>query len=902
MVRTTRLAETVAAAALVLVPLGHPSPAPASGRLPDPLNPKEYVSPSGDYRLRVDPSDRYGKGKARYRLTKKGVEVWAGERPFTLWRAGVADNGTVGGYAYSHGEHAWKDGDFRVVLFDPKGNVRLEQATQRSPSRFLHMPANPVAAGLIFDPPNDRLVVRVADPDVNRGVEAWWVYRLSTAKADGIVEPKTWMEDPEPARYVIDARPVAATPLTLLHWWRFAGSGPVGARFTLIELTGKVVWTLDLPRDYTRPGDEKAEDALRDEISGRGAILDATQPGQFDLRFAAEARRVAFSVRRGAGEKWEVKETGRQAYVAPKPAEPKFPEAPDVSLKHLGAITLEPPRQKPPGAIRDVFELVMDGKGRLAFLRWESGAGVVTFVLVDPSGTVVREMRLEMLERKGEATDSSHLAWVGCDKFLVTRSPYGVEAKASAWWVDVATGKVTPVKGFDCPAVDKLAAFPDGRFAALATMRWKYTSSTTAYIFDAEGRRTRELPQGSERKPGVLFSPEDLAVTSDGKIVVLDQIRRSVTQVKADGTHVWTIDLEKAWRRKPNYPSHLAADVDGGFVVGDSRGEAPIVRMKSDGTVREELSAKYPDGRTSAQLQNVRVDPDGTLWASDGQAILRLDKNGVADRVLGDPPDPDQLDSAWEAAIDARGRIYTAAARTGAVHVFDSTGKHLHVCRPNPTDFPSLPVDPKLSVADTGDVYLTTFGRSREHLHFSPEGKRLGFERLRVEGEKADGLAGQWLPRPGGAGRWVLGFQKIGLANAKGEVTQTIERGADGNWLDSLTEGAVGPDGSLAVLSSPVFRRGMKLHLYDKAGEPVRPVPLPPSVDLISELAYDGERIATWAGDRVLTLAPSGRPIGQFRPPQAGSEKGSWRPFLPAGRGEFWLYDRQRTVHRYALP
>jgi sugar lactone lactonase YvrE len=901
MARSTHRASTVAFAALGLLVLASPSSAHAHGLIPI-LNPKEYVSPSGDYRLYVDPSHRYGGGKAKYRLTKKGVEVWAGERPFTLWQAGVDDDGTVGGYAYTHGPTILRaDSEFRVVLLDPKGNIRLEQTTPRAHSRFPHMPPNPVASDLIFDPPNDRMVVRVADADANRRVESWWVFRLSTAKPDGKLEPKTLMADPEPARYVIDARPVADTPLTLLHWWRYAEPRLVGARFTLIDLKGKPVWTLDLPRDYMRPGDEKAEDAIRDEISEHGAILDATQPGRFDLRFAAEGKRVTFTVRHGADGKWEVKETGRQPYVPPAKVEPKFPELPDVSLKYLGAVTLRPPRQKPAGAIRDIRELVIDGKGRLAFLRWETDAGGPSFVLVDQAGAVIREVRLGVLERKGEEIDSSNLTWVGGDRFLVTRSPSAEKAKAIAWWVDAATGKVTEVKGFDCPPINKLAGFPDGRFVALATDRSK-THRAVAHLFDAEGRRVRDLPQGFEYAPGALYSPDEVMVTSDGTLVFLETIGRDISLFTGAGKYLKTIDLAKAWKRKPNYPSHLAADVAGGIVVGDFNGPSPIVRMKADGTVRQELSAKYPDGRTSSQLQDVRVAPDGTLWATDGEAIVRLDANGVADRVLGSAPDPDQIDSAWATEIDARGRIYTAAARTGAVHVFDSTGKHLHVCRPNPTDFPKVPVSPKLSVADTGDVYVSTFDRTSEHLHFSPDGKRLGFERLQVNSELADDLSGQWLPRPGGAGRWVLGYQMIGLADAKGAVTRTIERDPGGNWLESSAGGAVGPDGSLAVLSASVFGRVVKLHLYDKSGLPVRTLPLPPSVDVYNPLAYDGERVAIWADGRLLLLSASGRPVGQFRPPQAGSEKAFWRPFLPAARSELWLHDGRLTVHRYSLP
>ena len=99
----------------------------ASEGPPPVLNPKTYLSPSGEYRLHVDPSTMYGQGKATYRLDRGGQVAWEGARPFTLWDAGVTDDGVVAGYAYSHGwrgfpteacrketsEADW-NGDFRV--------------------------------------------------------------------------------------------------------------------------------------------------------------------------------------------------------------------------------------------------------------------------------------------------------------------------------------------------------------------------------------------------------------------------------------------------------------------------------------------------------------------------------------------------------------------------------------------------------------------------------------------------------------------------------------------------------------------------------------------------------------------------------------------------------------------
>jgi hypothetical protein len=114
-----RFAPSAARSAAVLV-LGHLIatamlwPGYVRGQTLTVLNPKDYDSPSGTYRLRVDPGNRYGAGKATYRLTKGGKEIWSGERPFTLWEAGVTDDGTVAGYAYTRGRDAIGDAGDRA--------------------------------------------------------------------------------------------------------------------------------------------------------------------------------------------------------------------------------------------------------------------------------------------------------------------------------------------------------------------------------------------------------------------------------------------------------------------------------------------------------------------------------------------------------------------------------------------------------------------------------------------------------------------------------------------------------------------------------------------------------------------------------------------------------------------
>ena len=75
----------------------------ASDGPPPVLNPKTYTSPSGAYKLDVDPSNMHGQGGGTYRLTRHGEEVWSGQRALTLWECTVTDDGAAAGYAYSQG-------------------------------------------------------------------------------------------------------------------------------------------------------------------------------------------------------------------------------------------------------------------------------------------------------------------------------------------------------------------------------------------------------------------------------------------------------------------------------------------------------------------------------------------------------------------------------------------------------------------------------------------------------------------------------------------------------------------------------------------------------------------------------------------------------------------------------
>ena len=86
-----------------------------------------------------------------------------------------------GGYAYSEGFDR-DAGDFIVAVLDSHGVIRSQEKAPRTSSGYLHTAGDPKGSGLVLDNGQNRLIDRVADADVNAGVESWWTANLIHAR------------------------------------------------------------------------------------------------------------------------------------------------------------------------------------------------------------------------------------------------------------------------------------------------------------------------------------------------------------------------------------------------------------------------------------------------------------------------------------------------------------------------------------------------------------------------------------------------------------------------------------------------------------------------------------------------------------------------------------------------
>lgn len=891
--RAVRLATTIT---LIAAAAG-PSIAQRIGR--DTLDPKTYTSPSGEFKLRVDPSTIYGQGEGSYRMTRGDAEVWTKKLPFTLWDAGVTDDGTVAGYAYSLGAENRPpergdsvEGKLHQVILDPRGELRMNEILPRRGTDSCMSQIDRRVRGMIVDPENDRFIVRCREGGGLSTGETWRTYELSTGKRKDEFEfdhPRTGQHE---FWLLIAARAIAGTPLILVNWEysKYDDTGnnvhTRGGCIALVDAAGKPVWELDRPNDYPEAGDfEKTSDENREQyyaalrlefwIREHGAILETSKPHRFDVWFVKDGQRATFQVDKDAGGTWQVTEVARAAYAGLEPEKKPDAIVRTIELKHLGTIQLETGADKP-APIRDIRRFAFDERGRIAFIRAEP-ATPNTFVLIEPDGTVIAEISLPGERSYGRTCNA--LCPVGDNRWFVAKDVARSNDPTTGLWVDLKTKTATPIESFTY-ALEHAVSLGGGMFVVDDEPKF---NDCALVCLDEQGK--------------VLWRVADvghcnaLASTGDGGFACATMSKEIVFYDRQGQTRR-TLTVRPARPNTWNWPHGLLLDSQQNLLLQFQFDEPQLGWMNPDGTERDRFDPKYPDGRRielfGGSGADVAFAPAGHLWAHDGHALTRLTKDGVVDRVLGAPADTPELREAGSAALDSKGLIYVSDQRNRFVHVFDTSGKRVRVYRPEPGDYPDRYGWGPITVAADGTLYLAD-------VQFAPDGTRVGKPGWRGEFVRNSSMA------------WWVGEERAVLLDEARQLKRNITHRPNGNWLGQIKSHAIAPDGSLALLTwmGGEDQSDPSIHLFSPDGTPVRTLTPPEGkyASVGSEMAFNGRFVAFQFLEDVLIGDLSTEPPmwSRFFPSLPRLEW--WDFFIGPSGDELWLVGKQTfRVERYALP
>ena len=266
---------------------------------PAPVQPATYTSPSGEFELRVTPSNREGSGSARYELTRSGSVQWAGTHVFTLRQVLVTDGGTWAGYAYTDGE--LRVGEIVIAVIGHDGIVQGSTRITRHGPTMPDGGSGPAVFGMLREDASDRFIVRIANGA--RVGELWRAFRLSDGRDMGFREAGAWLDDVTAAWTVFVER-IPATPWVLVHWYAIDGITP-GAVFEVVSFDGERLWKMELPGDYERSPLRRPP---------WNALASVGPDSRFEVSSVALGVRIEHVVEQDAVGSWRVRELSRAPF------------------------------------------------------------------------------------------------------------------------------------------------------------------------------------------------------------------------------------------------------------------------------------------------------------------------------------------------------------------------------------------------------------------------------------------------------------------------------------------------------------------------------------------------------------------------------------------------------------
>jgi hypothetical protein len=290
--------------------------------------------------------------------------------------------------------------------------------------------------------------------------------------------------------------------------------------------------------------------------------------------------------------------------------------------------------------------------------------------------------------------------------------------------------------------------------------------------------------------------------------------------------------------------------------------------MNTQGKVLRSYIPRYTNGN---RIENPEIvmSPEGSVWVTDSYSILRLDMKGHAAERMGNDPNTAQLGTISELLIRPNGRILAVDERTNAVHVFDASGRWLHVCNPHKTvqESPEMSLGMRKSLqSGPGDSFVTD---------------------------------NEWFDAAGKPRAKPQGFRTLE------ERIRRISRRPDGTWLDNPSEFTASPEGALALVddrNESVGEKEYLLSLYSPTDTPEHLIRLPDSFTMYPTIAYDGKQVVFIGDHRIYAYRSDGKPLWQCPTLPGKDNDVLWHPFLTEGGRTLCLFDGQRTVYRFAIP
>ena len=747
----------------------------------------------------VEPGQKDGNGPADYRLLRAGVEVWANERPYTLWHAAVTDTGVVVGYAYEGGVTEGHEGGpeigvgstrtyagLHAYIIGADGKQILRDLIKAQRSRNNEGTDSEAASGLLVDIENDRFVVQFHHGQFNNP-PLWVSYGLSGGVKCGSFKVEVPKHEHYGRVWVRRTDFIPRTPLIAIHWSALSISGEGALRtaaLSVVTLDGKEVWSQFFPGEYSSLGDGDWKRWQRYDRNRKQLTL---AKSAFSFSSLSLSAKLSFSIAQNPETPlgWTVVQTATEA-------DPQIASMPltdveeSIDLEFLGYVELtghqEEQFEVPYSRVRN-FRI--DAEGILGFVS-PNRDGTVRFVRANPEGEILSNFNLDLPVQDEDYPPL--IVPTSKDRWLIVFTSWYTDPYSKAWWLTPSTKELTPLPNFHSGRIIDLDLTGDGGFVAAAHAPEWNGDSCLIQRYDSRGTKLWEL---SVCHLGT-WSPLQLigiAWQEPGGVVALSRgYEALLVFVDPDGNLERSVPVTTIIEKDLGWPTGLSSDTGGGLIFNDM-GAPPTFRINADDEVLDRTRPRFTDEQILKMTDDVQSAPDGTLWTSDSYALLRLDETGVVDRVIGRQGDAADVQTISCLAVASTGEIFVTHGAAWSVYIYNSQCELLRKCEPfeGPSDelsYFEFAQDPGV-----GAVRIRTSDSRRYKL--SRDG---ALEEL-VLPEGLDPEATQ-LAKPGSDDWWVIEEERALVVDAAGVEKKAITRQPNGNWMKRIFKQSVAADGS----------------------------------------------------------------------------------------------------------
>lgn len=417
--------------------------------------------------------------------------------------------------------------------------------------------------------------------------------------------------------------------------------------------------------------------------------------------------------------------------------------------------------------------------------------------------------------------------------WLLARPNHGLGSNNETYWID-PDPSTEPVQLPDegLPVFEALAPLGPTEFVALGSRLHGRSLSRSFSLgrYTKTGEILWQVPLEDWYGGWIQDDPfprYELAVVGEGEaceIFVLRGRKRVIEVFSSGGNALRTIDLPTSTGRMlPSiYPDDriddpralvsVTAAPGGDLLVSGFEAANGLLRIDVDSAPRQSflgrLELELPSGTQHAPLlRHLRLGPNGALWSTDGNVVVRFEEDGSLSQVFGTPQEERLGPQRLSASIDSRGWIFVGAGASGPFFMTDKTGAQRGIVT-LPSEFaPRYGFGCRFSHDSTGRLFFdrTHGGAARDPIgsswEFSPAGKLTRWVDHGL-------LRAAVTLNPNSAHDLWVGLTRDGARQLRTlvcldtdlHVLARTDRRPDGSFYRSIDDLLAGPRGEVAVL------------------------------------------------------------------------------------------------------